>query len=121
LPDGSLWAEGINYFEANKRNPILKRPHPAAKLVLKIHKGDILRLIDEDREKIARVVTLIPAGKQILLIEPFEGGNLAKRNKQLPKGQTIYISLSFSQIKERRVRKVYVDPLGRVRDPGAIL
>lgn len=118
MPDGTLHAEGINYFEANQKNPILKRPHPASKLVLKIHKGDLMRLIHKGREKTARVVSLSPENKTVWLVEHFEGGNLAARYKEK---KLDYIFLSFSKLKDARARKIHVDPLGGVKDPGAIL
>ncbi len=59
LPDGTIEGKGINFFESNnEKNPLLKRPHPAAKLVLKIHKGDMMRLKHKGKMKTARVVSL---------------------------------------------------------------
>ncbi len=96
----------------------MKRPHPAAKLVLKIHKGDMLRLRHKGKVKTARVVSLSPENKTIWLVEHFEGGNLAKRYKER---KLEYIFLSFSRLKECEARLIHVDALGRIKDPGTIL
>ena len=118
LPDGTIQGKGINFFEANQNDPLLKRPHPAAKLVLKIHKGDMMRLKHKDRMKTAKVVSLSPENKNIWLVEHFEAGNLVKRYKEK---KLEYIFLGFSKLKECEARKIHVDALGRIKDPGAIL
>ena len=118
LPNGTLQGEGINFFEAHKNDLLLKRPHPASKLVMKIYKGDILRLQHKGRLKIARVISLSPKNSTIWLVEHFESGNLSKRYKE--KALDI-IFLGFSKLKECEVRKIHVDTLGRIKDPGAIL
>lgn len=118
LPDGTLQGEGVNFFEANKKDPLLKRPHPAAKLMLKIHKGDMMRLRHKGEMKTARVVSLSPENKTLWLVEHFESGNLAKRYKEK---KLEYIFLSFSKLKESQARIIHVDALGRVKDPGAVL
>ena len=118
LPNGIIQGVGVNFFETHKNDLILKRPHPAAKLVMKMHKGDILRLQHKGQLKIARVVSLSPGNSTIWLVEHFESGNLSKRYKE----KTLeYIFLSFSKLKECEVRKIHVDTLGRIKDPGAIL
>ncbi len=117
-PDGTLQGVGINFFEANKNNPAMKRPHPAAKLVLKIHKGDMMRLRHKEKVKIVRVVSLSPENRTIWLVEHFEGGNLTKRYKER---KLEYIFLGFSKLKEYEARLIHVDAIGRTKDPGAIL
>jgi len=117
-PDETIKACGVNFFEANQKDPNELRPHPAAKLVLKVHKKDYLKLMDKGKVKIARVVSISPKNENIWLVEHFEGGNLSKRytDKELK-----YIFLMFSQIKEKQVRKIHVDSLGNIHDPGPLL
>ncbi len=118
MPDGKIQAEGVSVFKANQTDRNQLRPHPAAKLVLKIHKKDYLKLMDKGREKIVRVVSISPANKKMWLIEHFEGGNLGTRYKEK---EVQYIFLMFSQIKEKQVRKIYVDSLGNIHDSGPVL
>ncbi|MFQ5673480.1 MAG: type II CRISPR RNA-guided endonuclease Cas9 [Nitrospinales bacterium] len=119
LPDGKIAAKGLSLFEANQKNKGDPRPHPAAKLILKIHKGDMLRLKDQGKEKTVRVVSLSPENKQLWVTEHQEGGALMTRYTK--DKEKVFIFLSFSKLKESQVRKIHVDALGRVRDPGPIL
>ncbi len=76
-----------------------------------------MRLVHEDKIKTVRIESMSPVNKTIKFVEHFEGGDLAQRNK----GKQVSFNKSFFKLKECKARKIYVDPLGRVKDPGAIL
>lgn len=118
MPDGKIIVKGVNVFKANQKDQNQMRPHPAAKRLLKIHKGDLLKLLDRGIEKIARVVSLSPENNNMWLVDHHEAGVLANRYKNK---EFKYIFLFFSQIKEKRVRKIFVDCLGNITDPGPLL
>ena len=109
----------MSYYDANTKEPDALRPHPAAKKILKLHKGDMVKLHHENRDWVARVVSISPENKQMWLAEHFEGGNLDRRYRV--KKEFKYIFLRFSKIGEKQVRKVHVDPIGRVWDTGPVL
>lgn len=112
-PDGQLVSLGVSLFDANQKDQNGLKPHPAAKLLMKLHKGDLVRLEHKGEEKTARVMSLKPANEQIVLVEHFEGGNIIERQKE----EKIQIFLSFSKALEAKVRKIYVSPTGKVYDP----
>lgn len=91
------------------------RPHPTAKLIFRVHKNDLLALEADGGRVIYRVAMLTDG--TITLAAHFEGGNLRTRDRSKTDGFA-YIYASASFLGQRRARKVYVDPSGRVRDPG---
>ncbi len=116
MPDGNTKVIGVSMFDAkvNEKNPNAFKPHPAAKLLMKLHKRDVVRLLHKGEEKTAKIISLRPVNQAIVMVEHFEAGNLAERQKE----EKIQIFLSFSKITEQQVRKIYVDPTGKVYDPG---
>ena len=117
--DGSYAAVCSSFFEINSSNDSNDfRPHPDAKLLMKIHNGDLVKLKNKEEELVAKVISLKPANKIIALVEHNEAGNLAKREKEKDL-KPIYFS--FSGLKETELRKIFVSPIGKVFDSGAIL
>ncbi len=116
MPDGKIVHMGVSLFDANQKDQNSLRPHPAAKLLIKVHKGDLLRLDHKGEEKTARIMSLRPANEIIVLTEHFEGGNIVERQKE----EKIQIFLSFNKILETNARKIFVSPTGRIHDPGSL-
>ena len=106
--------KGISYYEAKKneydQNNL--KPHPAAKLIMTLHKGDII-IIDEGKPELYRVTSIRP-GNQNIEICPV---NKLKGKKTNTKLKYKY----FSQFKNLKLRLVYVSILGKVIDNGPIL
>lgn len=119
LPNGRWAGEGVSVFDANRPGftPKWCRKYPDARLVMRIHKGDLLRLGHEGEERVMRVVKLSPANDRLLLCENLDSGDLQKRHDD-PDDPFQWAQVSFNQLKVRRARKVSVDILGRVKDPG---
>ncbi len=94
-----------------------RRPHPAARLLLRLHKNDVLAIGEGAQRRLVRVVKF--SGTQVTLAAPNEGGNLKARDAD--RGDPFkYINASIKFLRGERARKVFVDPLGRVRDPGPL-
>lgn len=117
MPDGKIEVVGNNFFEVNTKKPHERRPHRNAKLLMKIHKGDMLKLEVEGKEKIVKVTSLRPVNRQIGLVEHFEGGDLAKRQ---PKEKVQSFPTFNSLVTKNKARKIHVDPLGNIQDPGPV-
>lgn len=114
LPSGKWVGVGVTIFDANKA--LSGRPSPEnGRKVLVVHKNDLIRLEHDGRESIMRVVRLRTKAQQLMMAEHFESGNLTDRLKE---GSFKWCSVAINQLKPRGARKVTVDHLGRVHDPG---
>ena len=120
LPDGKLKLSVVSIFtaaqqaEARRLNrPVQpERPHPAAKLLMSLHKNDILELNEEAGPKLMRVVKMREG--QITLAPHNEAGDLKKRDAT-KEDEFKYTNLSAGTLQERNANKVSVTPGGRVR------
>lgn len=115
LPNGRWAGRGVTVFAANQ--PAIGGEVDNARLVMRVHKGDLLRMEHDGEERIMRVVKLAPQNGRLVLAEHNESGNLEKRHAD-PDDPFRWALVSFNQLKVRRARLVGVDVLGRVRDPG---
>jgi CRISPR-associated endonuclease Csn1 len=119
LPSGAWTGEGITVFAANQvgHKPIWAERFAGARQLMRLQKGDLVKLEHEGRERLFRVVKLVPSNDLLWLAEHKEAGNLQQRNDDA-NDDFRWLYLAFSQMKTRLARKVTVDILGRVRDPG---
>jgi CRISPR-associated endonuclease Csn1 len=117
--DGAWDGEGVTVFQANR--PDYKAEwqsrFPAAELLMRVHKGDMIRLDMKDGEQVARVVRLEIKAKRLRLVPHYEGGELQKRHDDQD-DPFRWSFASYEQLRKRRGRKVSVDILGRVLDRG---
>jgi CRISPR-associated endonuclease Csn1 len=97
-------------FEAAKGDENQFKPHPAAKLLTKIHGKDLVKIKINGEEKIVKITKLNPARNRIFGIDNRTSGGDAKE-----------ISISFGNFKEVELTKIFVTPTGKVFDSGAIL
>lgn len=119
LPDGQWIGIGATVFAANRSNGVAswQAEYPNGRLIMRVHKGDLLKLDSEGSERVYRVVKLAPGNGRFVLAGQYEGGNLEQRHKD-GDDPFRWLFLSFGQMKSRKTRKVTSDPLGRLRDPG---
>jgi CRISPR-associated endonuclease Csn1 len=126
MPDGRLKLWVVSTFDAaqeavarrlGRRVPDL-RPHPAAKLLMRLHKNDMVALGEGDAFRVMRVVKFSEGN--ITLAGHQEGGNLKARDASKDDDFRYYY-LSAKRLREDNARPVSVDPAGVVRDPGPIL
>jgi CRISPR-associated endonuclease Csn1 len=91
------------------------RPHPAAKLLMRLHINDMVALGQGEARRILRVVKM--SGTQVVLADPREGGNLKARDADR-NDPFKYINASGRRFIDERARKIWVDASGRILDPG---
>jgi CRISPR-associated endonuclease Csn1 len=117
LPAGRCTAVVIRRFDANQPDfdPAKYRPHPAAKKLMRLHIDDMVALEDAGVRHILRVVKL--SGQKITLADHIEAGALKKRNED--KDDLFkYLEKSANTLIRMGLRKVGVDEIGRLTDPG---
>ena len=120
--NGKWDGEAIRRFDANKRNAGTKIPHepqwradPDAKLVMRVHKGDLLRLEHDGRTRIMVVHRLAAAAGRFKLADHNETGNLDKRHAADNEIDPFrWMMASYNTLKKLNAIPVRVDPLGRV-------
>ena len=93
------------------------RPHPAAKLLLRLHKNDMVAVGVGAERSFLRVVKMMD--RQITLAVHSEGGSLKARDARKDDAFK-YVNASALRLIEMKARKVWIDPAGRVRDPGPL-
>jgi CRISPR-associated endonuclease Csn1 len=119
LEDGRWFGEGITVFDANRDDfvPEWRDRHPRARLVMRVHKSDLIRVEHGRADGIFRVVKLAPGNGRFVVAGHLEAGNLDRRHADA--GDPFrWTFLAFGQMKQRNARKITVDLLGRVHDPG---
>lgn len=117
LPDGKWKAVVVRRFDANQPDfdPVKFRPHPAAKRLWRLHIDDMVAVGEGDSRRILRIVKM--SGQTITMADHFEGGALKARDAD--KGDIFkYFAPSASRLKDLGFRKVGVDEIGRLTDPG---
>jgi CRISPR-associated endonuclease Csn1 len=113
MPDGAYKHVVISTFDAHK--DMDHRPHPAAKRMLRLHKNDMVRLEDS------------PFGPLIATVEKFSStgtvemvahnqGNAAYRYRT--DKENVYIRKNAPSLIKSRIRRVIIDEMGRIKDPG---
>lgn len=124
--DGRWRCESISRFDANQTaGPIQSNApepwrikFPGAKLIMRIHKNDMLIVEDPQLgKKVMRAVQLHPSANRLYLAEHLEAGILAKRHRD--SGDFFRANLaSVSQLKSQRARLAHVDKDGTLIDHG---
>lgn len=121
--EGKWDGEAIRRFDANRRNAGPKTPHvpswlaahEGAKLVMRIHKGDLIRLDHDGKSKIMVVHRLDAAAGRFKLAEHNETGNLDKRHATDNEIDPFrWLMASYGTLKKMSAVPVRVDELGHV-------
>lgn len=117
LPDGKWVGQIVSTFDANQVNGASRRrPHPAAKLLMRLHNDDLVRLVDERGED--RTMRIVKMSKQnVVMADHYEAGKLKERDASKT-DPFKYFARAVSSLKTLKFRKLHVSPTGRVRDPG---
>ncbi len=97
-------------FEAAKGDENQFKPHPAARLITKIHGKDLVKVLYEGKEEIVRITKLNPAGNKIIGTSHNAAGKEAKE-----------FYLPFSSFKDTALTKIFITPIGKIFDSGPIL
>lgn len=115
--EGKWIGVGVSMLEVY-RNPNTepwREKYSNARLIMRVHKDDLLRLQDKEGKEKIYVVRQLNA-KAFVLSEQNESGNLRDRNRD-PDDPFYYLDIAFSQLKKKKCRRVSVDFLGRLNDP----
>ncbi len=115
LPDGIWTHQVISTFEAHQDGK--PRPHPAAKKLMRLHKNDMVLL---ERSKFGQVIATVEKfdGNGGIELVPHNEANASGRYRK--QGEDMYIRLRPRSLKQARARRVWVDEIGRIRDPGPL-
>lgn len=113
LPDGTLAHHVVSTFDAHKDQDT--QPHPAARRLLRLHKGDLVQL---DGSKFGAVIATVEKFNTNGTVElvPHNEANASDRYRK--NKEDLYIRLTPSSLKKAGARRVFVDEMGRLRDPG---
>ena len=113
--DGRWQGEAMSVFKANQDGSALgwRDQHPGARLVMRVFKGDLLRIDHDGREKIVRIVRLEPSAKRLRLAEHNEAGALQERHEQ-EADPFRWIFGQYERLREWNAERVRVDEIGRL-------
>ncbi len=115
LSDGSWSGEGVTVFDANQPGyqPEWRTAFPDARLVMRVHNGDLVEADFGDGQKIYRVVRLEPSAKRIRLVAHLDAGSFQERHKN-PADPFRWNFATYKRLKDAKASRVRVDPIGRV-------
>lgn len=113
--DAGKWkCEIISTYSANQKDfvPEWRRRDPHAKLIMKLHINDMVAY-DELNKETGQTERVIARVKKMT------GGWVYFRSHLIAKEEADKLSKKFSasQMQEKNLRKVYVDAMGKVKDP----
>ena len=119
LPGGKWVSDVVPMFDAHRPDAADRRPHPAAKAMLRLRQNDLLAIErDDGTRRIVRVVKFSTIGT-IALADHHEGGPLKARDAAPADADPFkYVLSSAGGLRRLKARQVKIDPLGRILDPG---
>lgn len=115
LPDGQLQSQVITSYEAHTLE-YEKRPHPAAKRLLSVQKGDMVALERDQHTVIGHIQKMDVANGLFIVPHNEANADTRSRDKTDP---FRWIQIGARPAVEAGIRRISVDEIGRVRDGGA--
>ena len=126
MPDGKLKDWIVPTFYAHKSDlPVdarpaipstCQRPHPAARMILRLQKNDMVRLLDTNGQEVTVTVEKFDSSGKIEMIPHTEANAADRYNKD--KSDNVYIRKTAGTLVKAKARRIFVDEIGRLRDPG---
>ena len=113
LPDGTIAPLVVSTFDAHQGCEI--KPHPAAKRLMRLYKDDMVKLEDSKFGPVIATVEKFNVNGQISMVAHNE--NNADQRYRKDK-EDVFIRMQASALINAGARRVIVDELGRIRDPG---
>lgn len=113
MPDGKIVPKVVTTFEAHSGTE--PRPHPAAKRVLRVFKKDMVKLTKDGFEITGFVQSMHI--KNGLFIAEHNEANADARNRD-KNDPFRFLQMGTGTLVKTGLRRVLVDEIGRVRDPG---
>ncbi|MCY3877545.1 MAG: type II CRISPR RNA-guided endonuclease Cas9 [Rhodobacteraceae bacterium] len=114
LPTGEWVPQVLTTFEAHLEQ-VPRKPHPAARRIMRLYKKDTLYLSHPKHGDV--VATIGQLGIQRLDLVPHNEADADARNRDKTDPFS-FIRVSVGTLKRSQARRVYVDEMGRLRDPG---
>jgi len=114
--DGKWNGEAVRRFDANQdgHGPRWRQEHPHAKLVMRVHKGDLIRLENGGKSEIMVVHRLDAAARRFKLAPHNDTGNLDRRHATDNEIDPFrWLMASYGTLKSMGAIPVRVDELGR--------
>ncbi len=115
MPDGAYKHVVISTFDAHKE--LDHRPHPAAKRLLRLHKNDMVRLEDSPVGPVVATVEKFSSTGTVEMVAHNQG-NAAHRYRN--DKENVYIRKNAPSLIKSGARRVIVDEMGRIKDPGPL-
>lgn len=115
MPDGKPKAQVITTFEAHGK--IARRPHPAAKRLLRVFKRDMVAIEREGEILICYVQKFDPANG--VFLAPHVEANADARNRDKNDPYRL-MQMGTGPAIKAKIRRIYVDEMGRMKDPGTV-
>jgi CRISPR-associated endonuclease Csn1 len=117
MVDGRWNGEAVRRFDANQKDyhSRWRQENPDAKLVMRIHKGDLIRLDHDGKTQIMVVHRLDAAARRFKLAAHNETGNLDRRHAMDNEIDPFrWLMASYGTLRDKSAVRVRVDELGRV-------
>lgn len=115
MPDGKPVHQVVSTFDAHQ--PGEQKPHPAAKRLMRFHKGDMVRLDNSKFGQVVAVVVKFDANGGISMVAHNES-NADQRYRR--DKEDVFIRCQPNSLIKSGARRIIVDETGRIRDPGVI-
>ncbi|MDA0791918.1 MAG: type II CRISPR RNA-guided endonuclease Cas9 [Proteobacteria bacterium] len=120
LPDGKWRTVVVRKFAANQPgfDIVGYRPHPAAKRLMRLHIDDVGAMGSGVERTLLRVCKLSgESGRELIYLAPHNEANVDARSRSKDDSFK-YLVKSAEALRREGFRKVGVDEIGRVLDPG---
>ncbi len=116
LPDGKWAGEGVTVYDANQPcfKPSWRTKHPQARLVMRVHNGDLIEADFGEGRRIARVYRLEPSAKRLRLAYHNAAGGIDKRHNDAD-DPLRWIFGTYTLLKNGDAHRVRVNAIGRTR------
>lgn len=111
--DGRWRGTGVSVYAANNPSRSPQGREHSMRLVMRLHKGDLVEVEYAGVRQIMRVYRLEPSNNRIRLANHTETGALDKRHKE-PSDPFRWFLAGYSTLKSGGARRVRIDELGRV-------
>lgn len=118
-PDGKWHGEGVSVFDANRpdHSPAWRERLPGARLVMRLHKGDLVEVEHDGLRKVMRVYRLEPSNDRVRLAGHTEAGALQARHDDKDDPFRWFLA-GYTALKKGGARPVRVDMLGTIHPLG---
>ena len=119
LPDGKWKAETVTVFDANQKGFVPQWRNDCGKdaLVMRLHVNDVVAIGTGPERRILRVVKM--SRQNIVCADVCEGGSLKQRHKDA--GDMFkYVVRAVNAMRKMGLRRVGINDLGHISDPGPI-